>query len=163
MIDAAFVALVLVDCIWLSAAAVAAPGLVVDPLDAAFAVVPLNGSADWALAEPEAVLLAGVMLDSVWLIEMSWSNWFSDTNCPTIAVGSTGAVGSWFCNSVTSKFRKVSWRLVDESPVGAVEVLLDVFAEPVTAFALADVTGPVIAGVNPCMFIDRSSLELLFS
>jgi hypothetical protein len=47
--------------------------------------------------------------------------------------------------------------------VGAVEVLLDVFAEPVAAFALADVTGPVIAGVNPCMFIDRSSLELLFS
>ena len=46
MIDAAFVALVLVDCIWLSAAAVAATGLVAEPLDATFAVVPLKGSAD---------------------------------------------------------------------------------------------------------------------
>ena len=65
MIDAAFVALVLVDCIWLSAAAVAATGLVAEPLDATFAVVPLKGSADCALADPEAVLPAGVMLDSV--------------------------------------------------------------------------------------------------
>lgn len=31
---------------------------------------------------------------SVELMEMSWSNWFNETNCPTISVGSTGAVGS---------------------------------------------------------------------
>jgi len=48
------------------------------------------------------------MLLNVWLIDISWSSWLRDTICPTISVGSTGAVGSWFCNSVTSRFKKVS-------------------------------------------------------
>ena len=64
MIEAALVALVLVACIWLSAAAVAALEFGAPLLDATLAVAAPNGSAD-APAEPEAVLLAGVMLDSV--------------------------------------------------------------------------------------------------
>jgi len=37
----------------------------------------------------------GVVSDvSVWLMEMSWSSWFSETIWLTIWVGSTGCVGS---------------------------------------------------------------------
>jgi hypothetical protein len=52
---------------------------------------------------------------------------------------------------------------VDESPVGAVDSLPDAFAEPAVAFAPAAATGPVIAGVNPCMFIDRPFLDPFLS
>jgi len=65
--EAGVVALVLVDCIWFSAAAVAVLG----SLDAALAADPPTGSAACALPEPEVALLVGVMLDNVWLIEMS--------------------------------------------------------------------------------------------
>jgi hypothetical protein len=34
-------------------------------------------------------------------------NWLSEIICPTIAVESTGAVGSWFCNSCERRLRKV--------------------------------------------------------
>jgi len=71
MIDAAFMALVLVACVGFSAADAAAPGLAPPPLDATFAVAELNGSVLPALPVAEPVLLAGAMLDSVWLIEMS--------------------------------------------------------------------------------------------
>jgi hypothetical protein len=50
---------------------------------------------------------------------MSWSNWFSEIICPTIAVESTGAVGSWFCNSCARRLRNV----VSSPPL---ELLLEV-------------------------------------
>jgi hypothetical protein len=58
---------------------------------------------------------------------------------------------------VESRFRNVSCRLVEESPVAVVDVLLAELAEPVAAFALVAAIGPVIAGVNPCIFMNRSS------
>ena len=45
-----------------------------------------------ALEVPE--LAVPDMLSSVWLIDINWSNWFSETIWPTIWVGSTGDVGS---------------------------------------------------------------------
>jgi hypothetical protein len=60
MTDAAFAALALADCIWLSAAAAARLG----SLDAALTAGVLSGLA-CALAVLEVVLLPGAMLDSV--------------------------------------------------------------------------------------------------
>jgi hypothetical protein len=62
---------------------------------------------------------------TAWLMLMSWSSWLSEIIWPTIAVESMGAVGSWFCNSVANRFRKVLPIPVDEVPafvpvVGAV-------------------------------------------
>jgi hypothetical protein len=105
--------------------------------------------APWVLLE---VLGVPDMLLNVWLIEISWSNWFSDTICPTIAVGSTGAVGSWFCNSVTSRFRNVSCKLVAD----VAEELLDVLLVPFVllplvlgALAFPACNGALTFGVNP--------------
>jgi hypothetical protein len=61
MTDAAFAALALADCIWVSAAAAARLG----SLDAALTAEVLSGLAAWALAVLEVVLLPGSMLDSV--------------------------------------------------------------------------------------------------
>jgi hypothetical protein len=70
MIEAAVVAFVLVDCVWLSAAAVAAAGFV-DALLAELEAAPLSGSAALAVPDPAVVPLVVDMLDNVWLIEMS--------------------------------------------------------------------------------------------
>ena len=64
MIEAAVVALVFVDCVWLSAAAVAATGLV-DALLAELEAVPLSGSTALAVPEPALALLVVDMLDNV--------------------------------------------------------------------------------------------------
>jgi hypothetical protein len=129
--------------------------------DAAAAVLP-EGIAIIAFAFDPCVVLEVLevppdMLLSVWLIEISWSSWFSDTICPTISVGSTGDVGSWFCNSVTSRFRNVSCKLVDE--VAELLLLLDVLLVPLAPLALLPVvlgalafpacSGALTFGVNP--------------
>ena len=68
------------------------------------AAAELPAPATWAEAgedDASPVLAVPELLDdepvrplSVWLMEISWSNWFRDTIWPTIAVGSTGEVGS---------------------------------------------------------------------
>jgi hypothetical protein len=95
--------------------------------------------------------------DSVWLMEISWSSWFSDTIWLTISVGSTGCVGSWFCNSVTRRLRNVVCRSLAEVPF---ELLLEplellVPLVPAVAFALAvcPCSGALTNGLNPCTFI----------
>jgi hypothetical protein len=60
---------------------------------------------------------------------MSWSNWFSEIIWPTIAVESTGAVGSWFCNSCARRFRNV----VSNPPL---ELLLEVEVPVLVAVAV---------------------------
>ncbi len=118
-------------------------------LDATNALVPVD------CVELELPELPGARLESVWLMLMSWSNWLSETIWPTISVGSTGEVGSWFCNSVTSRFRNVSCRLVDEVALELLDVLLD---EPLVPLvlpaargetAVCACTGAEISGVNP--------------
>ena len=66
-------------------------------------------------------------------------------------MGSTGAVGSWFCNSVASRFRNVLSRLVDESPPVLVELLpVPVVLFVVAAgFAVCACKGAVINGLIP--------------
>jgi hypothetical protein len=104
--------------------------------------------------EVEPVDVGLVIVPSVWLIEISWSNWFSETIWPTIAVGSTGEVGSWFCSSVTSRFRNVVCRLLDEV-AEALSVLepLELFVVARGATAFDAICGAATLGVNPCMFI----------
>jgi hypothetical protein len=82
-------------------------------------------------------------------MEMSWSSWFKETIWLTISVGSTGEVGSWFCNSVTSRFRNVLCRSVDEVPDELLE--FDEPVLPVAAVALAPCAwiGALIMGLNP--------------
>lgn len=116
---------------------------------ATFGLVPVD-CAEFEV-EPELVpaTLPGARLESVWLIEISWSSWFNETICPTIAVGSTGDVGSWFCNSVTRRLRNVVCRLLAEV---AEEALLDELLELDAAFgelAAPAVCGAAILGVNP--------------
>ena len=66
MIDAAVAALALLVCIWLSAAAVAAPEIDEASVDAASAFGPLAALTACGVADPVAVvLLAGAKLDSV--------------------------------------------------------------------------------------------------
>jgi hypothetical protein len=70
MADAAFADPALIDCIWLSAAAVAA--LAFDAsVDAALAVAALGAATTWATALPDAAVVVGTMLDNVELIEIS--------------------------------------------------------------------------------------------
>jgi hypothetical protein len=68
-----------------------------------------------------------------------------------MAVGSTGDVGSWFCNSVTSKFRNVLCRLLDEvavAPFVPLELPLELLvALGDTAFEAS--CGAGVLGVNP--------------
>jgi hypothetical protein len=130
-------------------------------LDGVAAVFPAlgatNGPAPVDCDELELPEVLGTMLDSVWLMLMSWSNWLSETIWPTISVGSTGEVGSWFCSSVTSRLRKVSCRLVDEVALELFEALdgllvLVVLPVPLAALgatATLDCTGAEISGVNP--------------
>jgi hypothetical protein len=82
---------------------------------------------------PVAVLEELVAVESVWLMLMSWSSEFREIICPTIAVESTGAVGSWFCNSLTSKLRNVE--LVLEPPRAELELVEEVVE--LVAFAVA--------------------------
>jgi hypothetical protein len=94
-------------CNWLAAAEPAK----LEADAAAGVLAEAEASAGDAAAVPEEPVVPDdrfVMLLSVWLIDMSWSSWLRDTIWPTISVGSTGAVGSWFCNSVTNRFKKVS-------------------------------------------------------
>jgi hypothetical protein len=136
-------------CAWLAANAPA-----VLELAAAAGVFPAAASiAEAPVDDTAGVVPAADMLVSVWLIDINWSSWLSDTIWPTISVGSTGEVGSWFCNSVTSRFRNVSCRLVEDcpSPLLEEELLLEfddvVFA--VAEFALCPITGALIFGVMP--------------
>jgi hypothetical protein len=122
---------------------------VLPALDATNGLVPVD------CVELELPDVPGARLESVWLMLMSWSNWFSETICPTISVGSTGEVGSWFCNSVTSRLRKVSCRLVDDVALELLDELLDeplvplVLLAALGATALFVCTGAEISGVNP--------------
>ena len=119
--------------------------VVLPAADATFGLVPV----DCEEVELDPVTLPGARLERVWLIEISWSSWFNETICPTIAVGSTGDVGSWFCSSVTRRFRNVVCRLLAEV---ADEVLLDELLELDAVFgelAAPAVCGAAILGVNP--------------
>jgi hypothetical protein len=96
-------------------------------------------------SEPAVLPVAGVVdvdleaAPSTWLMLINWSSWFSEIICPTIAVESMGAVGSWFCNSLTRRFRNVVPAVVpSRPPVEVVEVLDVVFAVAAFAFALRE-------------------------
>jgi hypothetical protein len=65
---------------------------------------------------------------------MRWSSWLSEIIWPTIAVESTGAVGSWFCNSVANKFKKVLPIPLAEVLPAFVPVVGAVLAFALTAF-----------------------------
>jgi hypothetical protein len=54
----------------------------------------------------------------------------------TISVGSTGCVGSWFCSSVTRRFRKVLSRSFDDNPEGLLDEPVDEFVELAAVVAL---------------------------
>jgi hypothetical protein len=136
-------------CCWLETFAPASRGLD----DAAAAVLPAS-NATFGLAPVDCVELVlarlpGARLESVWLIEISWSSWLSDTICPTISVGSTGDVGSWFCSSVTSRFKNVSCRLAADVAVELLDELLLEVLDVVGALAELESSGAAIFGVNP--------------
>jgi hypothetical protein len=88
---------------------------------------------------------------NVWLILISWSNWFNEIIWPTMAVESTGAVGSWFCSSVDKRFKKVVSN--PEPDVAIDEVPLD---EPVLGVALgpAALAIPLVAAGLRLFMID---------
>jgi hypothetical protein len=86
------------------------------------------------VVDPVVPVLSPVM---VWLMLMSWSSWFSEIIWPTISVESTGAVGSWFCNSVDSRLRKVLPKAVTEVPLELVLALVVELAALVEVRVLA--------------------------
>jgi len=115
-------------------------------------VLPVVPEPDVPLPEepdPDVPELPAIVA-SVWLIEISWSSEFSETIWLTICVGSTGEVGSWFCSSVTSRFRNVLSRLDEDVPNAPLDELL--LVELVAAFTVEATwpnTGAAIAGIIP--------------
>jgi hypothetical protein len=72
------------------------------------------------------------------------SKLFTETNWLTYSLGSALAVGSWFCNSVTSKVRKSFDDIVAAELLVLLELLVPV-DEVAMGFALAPVRAELAA------------------
>jgi hypothetical protein len=83
---------------------------------------------------------------SVWLMLISCSRLFTDTNWFTYSLGSVDAVGSWFCSSVTNRVRKSEAEMVAESVLELL-VLLDEPDEFAMGFALIPGSPCLVAAV----------------
>jgi hypothetical protein len=106
-----------------------APGIDIPPLDVVEsdgALLPVKFDAESFFA-PEVVPLLDVprSVVSVELMLINCSRLFTETSWLTYSLGSVFAVGSWFCNSVTSKVRKSLDEMVAAESLLELPVLLE--------------------------------------
>jgi hypothetical protein len=124
------------------AAALRTAGSVVAVPDEAAALAGVTSAPVAPLVALEARAESAVVLESavsVWLIEINCSRLFTFTSWLMYSLGSTSAVGSWFCISVTSRVRKSLAEMEAES---LVELLV-----PLVALGLVAATAGGVAAL----------------